>query len=122
MTPRVLILSAVLMCSLGCSNPMKTRTQAPAGAGNVKQSVAPSASMAETQAGKDAELTARIQQAITRNRKLSASAKAIRIIAHNGFVTLRGTVGNEQELAEVVTAAKRIAGTDKVDTQLEVSN
>lgn len=74
--------------------------------------------MAETQAGKDAELTVRIQQAITRNRKLSASAKAIRIIAHNGFVTLRGTVGNEQELAEVVTAAKRIAGTDKVDTQL----
>jgi len=39
------------------------------------------------QAGKDAELTVRIQHAIAGNKNLSASAKALRIIVHNGFAT-----------------------------------
>jgi len=54
------------------------------------------------------------------NKNLSAIAKNIEVNVRGGMVILRGYVRNDQEMAEVVIEAKKIAGADKVDDQLDV--
>jgi osmotically-inducible protein OsmY len=46
--------------------------------------------------------------------------QAIAVEAHDGVVTLRGTVGSFRERREASTAVKRVYGTKSVDNQLEV--
>ena len=70
----------------------------------------------------DKELESRVKNSIAQNKNLAASAKAVEIVAHNGSLTLRGTVYNELDMAEIVVRAKRIAGADKVQNELDVLN
>ncbi len=70
----------------------------------------------------DLELERRIWQAMMRSKNLSPIAKNIAVNVRDGMVTLRGYVRNDQEMAEVVIEAKKIAGADKVDDQLDVLN
>jgi osmotically-inducible protein OsmY len=68
----------------------------------------------------DRTLTQQIRQAIVADESLSATAKNIKIITANGVVTLRGPVKNPQEKDMIEAKAQRIAGADKVDSQLEI--
>jgi hyperosmotically inducible protein len=68
----------------------------------------------------DVTLTQRIRQAVMDDDTLSMTAKNIKIITVNGVVTLRGPVDNEQERTRIVAKAEQLAGTKKVDNQLEV--
>jgi len=45
---------------------------------------------------------------------------SIAVSAHDGTVTLRGTVGSFRSKREATTAVKRVYGTKRVDNQLEV--
>jgi hyperosmotically inducible periplasmic protein len=69
----------------------------------------------------DRTLTQRIRQAVVADDSLSTAAKNIKIITVDGVVTLRGPVQNPQEKATIAAKAQQIAGTHKVDNQLEVT-
>ncbi len=68
------------------------------------------------------ELERRIWQAMMGNKNLSPIAKNIAVNVRDGVVTLRGYVRNDQEKAEVVIEAKKIAGADKIDDQPVLNN
>jgi hyperosmotically inducible periplasmic protein len=68
----------------------------------------------------DRTLTQRIRQAVVADEELSTTAKNIKIITINGVVTLRGPVKSSQEKGMIEAKAQRIAGADKVDSQLEI--
>ena len=56
--------------------------------------------------------------------KNSAAAKgelAVKVIAQNGNVTLKGPVGSEQEKQVVEAKAAQIAGADKVISEIQVA-
>jgi len=69
----------------------------------------------------DRSITTQIRQAVMRDRSLSFTAKNVKIVTINGRVTLRGAVKTEAERAAVESAARKIAGSTQVDSQLEVS-
>ena len=48
------------------------------------------------------------------------AAQNVKIITQDGKVTLRGPVRTEQEKQSVEDIAKGVAGSDNVDSQLEV--
>ena len=68
----------------------------------------------------DRTLTQRIRQAIVADESLSTTAKNVKIMMINGLVTLRGPVHSLQEKGSIAATAQHIAGTNKVDNQLEV--
>lgn len=82
-----------------------------------------SAMTADSQSGSkdDLQLTARIRQAIVKDKSLSMMAHNIKIISANGEVVLRGPVKSPEEKTIIASTAQGIAGTDKVNNQLEVA-
>lgn len=70
----------------------------------------------------DLELTRQIRRAVVKNDSLSMMAHNVKIICVNGSVTLRGPVKTNEEKTTVADIARNIAGTDRVDNQLEVKN
>jgi len=68
----------------------------------------------------DRTLTQRIRQAVVADKSLSTTAKNVKIITINGVVTLRGPVNSPQEKGNIEATAQRLAGTTKVDNQLEI--
>ena len=68
----------------------------------------------------DRTLSQRIRQAVAADEFLSTTAKNIKIIVVNGVVTLRGPVNSPQEKGGIEAKAQHIAGTNKVDNQLEI--
>lgn len=69
----------------------------------------------------DVKLTAKIRQALVKDKKLSTYAHNVKIITENGQVVLKGPVKSEAEKQEVESKAGRIAGTDRVRSELEVA-
>lgn len=67
----------------------------------------------------DRVLTERIRAAIVEDKNLSTDAKDIKIITVNGVITLRGSVLNEAEKANIVNKLRSIIGAQRVDNQLE---
>ena len=68
----------------------------------------------------DRTLTQRVRQAVVADDSLSTNAHNIKIITINGVVTLRGPVNSAQEKANIDAKAQQIAGTTKVNNQLEI--
>lgn len=69
----------------------------------------------------DRQLTAKIRRAVESDRSLSVEAHNVYISAHNGAVTLRGSVKSEGEKQAIEEKANRIAGTGNVTDALTVS-
>lgn len=69
----------------------------------------------------DIATTADIRKRIV-DTKMSVNAHNVKIITEDGKVTLRGPVNTEQEKRTIEQIAQRVAGTNKVDSQLEVNN
>jgi hyperosmotically inducible periplasmic protein len=74
----------------------------------------------QSNAKNDVELTRRIRRAVTKDQRLSMMARNVKIISADGGVTLRGPVESEKEKRTIAHIARKIAGTDKIDNQLEV--
>jgi len=68
---------------------------------------------------KDIKITAKIRQALVRDKSLSVDAQNVKIITRNGVVTLRGPVANEAESKTLQKIAKKMRGVVQVDNQLE---
>lgn len=69
----------------------------------------------------DVKLTAKIRQALVKDKKLSTYAHNVKIITENGQVVLKGPVKSDAEKQEVESKAGRIAGADRVRSELEVA-
>lgn len=69
----------------------------------------------------DINITAAIRKQVV-DTEMSVDAQNVKIITQNGRVTLRGPVETEQEKQRIDDMAKSVAGADKVDNQLEVTN
>jgi len=68
---------------------------------------------------KDIKITAKIRQALVRDKSLSVDAQNVKIITRNGIVTLRGPVENKAESKKIHEIAKQTPGVLKVENQLE---
>jgi len=58
---------------------------------------------------------------LVKDKSLSTNAHNVKVIAQNGMVTLKGPVDSEQEKQAVEEKATRIAGADKVTSELQVA-
>ena len=67
----------------------------------------------------DIEITASIRSKVV-DTEMSVAAQNVKIITQDGKVTLRGPVRSDEEKQSVEDIAKGVAGTDNVDSQLEV--
>jgi len=70
----------------------------------------------------DLELTRRIRKAVVADKSLSMLAKNVKIVSTNGIVTLRGPVSTTADKSTIVAKAQAIAGSDKVNDQIEVKS
>jgi hyperosmotically inducible periplasmic protein len=120
----ILLMMALLMCGL-YSN-VRAQTPSPTVPDNSGINVRDRSNDAVT-AGEqsnskvDLKLTAKIRRAIVKDKSLSTMAHNVKIVSLNGSVTLRGPVKSDEEKATIEAKAQAIAGTDKVDNQLEVT-
>lgn len=69
----------------------------------------------------DVDTTSRIRKEILGVKDMSVNARNVKIITAKGRVTLRGPVNSEEEKRRIGEIARRIATTDNVDNQLEVT-
>lgn len=67
----------------------------------------------------DRKITAAIRQSIVKDKSLSLNAHNVKIITHNGVVTLRGPVENSAEKIKLQSIAEKKRGVKQVDNQLE---
>jgi hyperosmotically inducible protein len=70
----------------------------------------------------DRRLTAAVRRAITRDKSLSTYAHNVKVVTHDGVVTLRGPVRTSDEKAKVSELAQQVSGVSRVDDQLLVKN
>lgn len=75
---------------------------------------------AKSESVEDRSLTQRIRQAIMADESLSTTAKNVKVMMINGLVTLQGPVHSLQEKGSIEATAQHLAGTTKVDNQLEI--
>ena len=66
----------------------------------------------------DNQLRANAEDELLWDPKVDAAA--IAVVAHDGVITLRGTVGSFHERREATRVVKRVYGTKSVDNQLQV--
>jgi len=69
----------------------------------------------------DRQLTQQIRRALVKDKSLSADANNVKIITQNGSVTLKGAVKSEDEKQAIESKATEIAGTGKVNNELQVA-
>lgn len=69
----------------------------------------------------DRQLTAKVRRAVVSDKNLSVAAHNIHISAHNGTVTLEGSVKSQAEKQAIEQKADEIAGTGNVTDALTVS-
>jgi hyperosmotically inducible protein len=70
----------------------------------------------------DRDLAKKIRRAIASDSSLSTYAHNVKIIVHDGMVTLKGPVKSEDEKNAVGAKANDVAGADKVQNQLTVKS
>jgi len=70
----------------------------------------------------DQELAQRVSETLRQDDTLAMAAQNITVLANNGTVTLRGSVGSEQEKNDLAAKAQEVAGVTQVNNELEVSS
>lgn len=75
----------------------------------------------QSNASTDVELTRKIRQAVVNDKSLSTYAHNVKIITNNGTVVLKGPVKDSKEKKFIENQAARIAGADKVRSEIEIA-
>ncbi len=70
----------------------------------------------------DVEITRLIRKNIMGHRELSTYAHNVKIIASNGFVTLKGPVRSQQEMTTIAGIAEKACGTEKVKNEMQIAS
>jgi hyperosmotically inducible protein len=68
----------------------------------------------------DRAISQKIRRAIHDDKELSTDARNIKVIAHDGKVTLRGPVRSEEEKSELQAKVVSVVGQDNVTNLLDV--
>lgn len=68
----------------------------------------------------DVEITRKIRQSIVKDKSLSTNAHNVKIITVKGSVVLKGPVANNDEKLKVEQSAAKVAGKEKVVSEIEV--
>jgi osmotically-inducible protein OsmY len=89
-----------------------------------KRDRTPAAKTADQQsnAKTDMDVTRRIRRAIVDDKSLSTNAHNVKIITHEGKVTLKGPVRTDAEKQTVEAKAIEVAGAGNVTNQISVTN
>jgi hypothetical protein len=74
----------------------------------------------QSETERDLQITSRVRQQLMSDDKLTFTAKNVKIITVNGYVTLRGPVKHQSERDIIQRKAELIAGNGKVENLLEV--
>lgn len=121
MRTTILLAVAVLGLSAGCD---KTHSDGQPAADNTKQNerdknraVTPF-DQGNNQA--DLDTTQSIRKALMADESLSSDAKNIKVVTNAGVVALRGAVKDSNERTTVDSIARRYAGGNRVDSQIEI--
>lgn len=69
----------------------------------------------------DRELTRKIRAAVIADKSLSTYAHNVKIIAHDGKVTIKGPVRSEDEKAAVLSKVTGLAGEGNVTDEMDVA-
>ena len=69
----------------------------------------------------DRELAQKIRQAIVADKTLSTYAHNVKVIAHDGTVTLKGPVRTAEEKSAVEAKAIEVAGAGKVTNEITIA-
>jgi len=77
--------------------------------------------MNQGESKRDITITQQVRQDVVAQDELSTTAKNVKIITHEGVVTLRGPVDSAQEKNEVAQLARKVDGVKEVDNQLEIA-
>jgi len=114
-------LSAILLTA-----PVVTSAQGSASADNTKvnqrdrQSNAVTADQ-QNNGKSDVQITADIRKALMQDKDLSTYAHNVKIVTHNGTVTLKGPVRSADEKKTIEAKAEEVAGSGKVKSMISVS-
>ena len=68
----------------------------------------------------DRDTTQKIRKAVMGDKSLSTYAHNVKILVHDGKVTLRGPVRSEEEKRAVADMASSVAGADNVINELTI--
>jgi len=79
------------------------------------------ADQASTMKPADERLSQRVELAIEQDQSLSTVANNVHVVARDGKVLLMGTVPSKTEKTKVEQHARRIAGKNNVNNQIEIS-
>jgi hyperosmotically inducible protein len=74
-----------------------------------------------TMTAADRDLAAKVRKAITDDKTLSTYAHNVKVIAHDGMVTLKGPVRSAEEKSSIEAKAAEVAGAGKVTNELTVA-
>lgn len=107
--------ATVLTCSLGC---VQVQGQAPDNSSQNKSQ--PPTADDQTNAKTDRLTTAGVRKAIVADKKLSTYAHNVKIITHDGHVTLKGPVKSEEEKQQVAADAASALPAANISNELTV--
>jgi hyperosmotically inducible periplasmic protein len=116
--PRTLVAAfaaTVLTCFLGC---VSARGQAPDNSSHNKAQSQTADD--QTNAKADRLTTANVRKAIVADKALSTYAHNVKIITHDGHVTLKGPVKSEEEKQQVLTDAATAHPAANISNELTV--
>ena len=68
----------------------------------------------------DVELVRMIRQDLTNDYSLSTYGKNVKILSQDGVITLRGPVRTREEKLQIGSTAKKTAGVNRVNNQLQI--
>lgn len=125
MTHKYPVLLIALGATLGAACDRKDADRSPPASDNTRvnerdrgKSITP---LDQSNIQADLEVTQKIRQALVADDTLSQDAKNVKVITNGGVVTIRGPVKSTAERLVVEAAARRLAGGNRVDIQVEVA-
>ena len=127
---KVVILSSIALAALlGCTDNRKADKTTPSSAPTTTSRMTQNAPSNETSttglsdvSDADRALAQRIESDLRNNSTLAPAVQDIQVHAKNGEVTLRGSVNNEQEKANIGSAVQQMEGVSKVNNQIQITS
>lgn len=121
---RLFIFSSAILILAGTPLFAETNPAAPDNSKINKRDQGENTKTPENQSGdkSDVELTRRIRKEITQDPSLSILAHNVKIITEGGNVVLRGPVNSQNEKEKIGQKAQQIAGSGKVQNELDVKS
>ena len=75
----------------------------------------------QSETKEDREMTQKIREAIMDDKSLSTNARNVKVITVGGMVTLKGPVRSEEEKRTIEAIAGRVAGKDKITSEIGIA-